>query len=694
MKIRLLPAALAILALLVHDAEAQVFVPGSGGGGGGGSVTQGTVPWVDDITQWANVALGAPSNYGTSPGAVAVPGVNAFVTNTITCANCSGSGASATDTTTFTPGTSIFAPTGGFFQTTATSNPLANGQQGAFQVTAQRALFANLRNSSGTEIGTSAAPVQVTGANGTFPATGTTSNAGSAVATSSANVPGVAYNYGFNGTTWDQLQVDGNKYLKVDCITGCSGGGGGGSSQADAAAFTPGTTSMTVTGGLFQTSISNLTTGQAGAMALTADRNVFTNTNRWAGTALGAPSNYGTSPGAVTVPGFNAFITNTPGVTCALCAIASLQPTNAAQGSASSGQTGNLAMGVATSGAPADTTGQSYPLSLTTTGDARVFDTAAVAAINAAAPALPLPTLAAGATDSVLASASITVQDTGSTSTSSANSQAIVTGSPTAGSVAAFALANGYASARFQVTGTWTGTLTAEGSADGGTTWTAVGVHQNGTSYSSSSFTANFEGVAPISGFTNIRIRATAAMTGTATVASVQTVNPGAVYIGNAGNLGAGLMGAAVGPYGVSAGGRAQSSEPTATTTGFLVNRALDLTGKTITSPYANRESMIRGSASATGTGATALLAAAGASVKNYVSDVECGRSDAGTAAIIVTFSDAAATIMVLPNSGGGGGNNKTFNVPLVTAANTAFTFTSGTGTTTVYCSAQGFTGY
>lgn len=54
---------------------------GGSGSGGGGSVTQGTVPWVDDITQWANVALGAPSNYGTSPGAVAVPGVNAFVTN-------------------------------------------------------------------------------------------------------------------------------------------------------------------------------------------------------------------------------------------------------------------------------------------------------------------------------------------------------------------------------------------------------------------------------------------------------------------------------------------------------------------------------------------------------------------------------------------------------------------------------------
>jgi hypothetical protein len=37
-----------------------------------------------DIYGWADTALGAPSNYGTSPGAVEVPGVNAFVTNSPT----------------------------------------------------------------------------------------------------------------------------------------------------------------------------------------------------------------------------------------------------------------------------------------------------------------------------------------------------------------------------------------------------------------------------------------------------------------------------------------------------------------------------------------------------------------------------------------------------------------------------------
>lgn len=42
---------------------------------------QGTSPWVDNITQWASGNLGAMANYGTSPGAVLVPGVNSFITN-------------------------------------------------------------------------------------------------------------------------------------------------------------------------------------------------------------------------------------------------------------------------------------------------------------------------------------------------------------------------------------------------------------------------------------------------------------------------------------------------------------------------------------------------------------------------------------------------------------------------------------
>src|ERR1035437_6190494 len=69
--------------------------------------------------------------------------------------------------------------------------------------------------------GSAGNPLPVTGA---LSIRGATSNASSAVATSSTNLPGVSYNYGFNGTTWDQLQVDASKYLKINCVTGCAGG--------------------------------------------------------------------------------------------------------------------------------------------------------------------------------------------------------------------------------------------------------------------------------------------------------------------------------------------------------------------------------------------------------------------------------------------------------------------------------------
>src|SRR5271157_75080 len=48
-----------------------------------GAVTQASGPWTINETQLNSVALGSPSNYGTSPGAVSVQGVNAFITNTV-----------------------------------------------------------------------------------------------------------------------------------------------------------------------------------------------------------------------------------------------------------------------------------------------------------------------------------------------------------------------------------------------------------------------------------------------------------------------------------------------------------------------------------------------------------------------------------------------------------------------------------
>lgn len=139
---------------------------------------------------------------------------------------------------------------------------------------------------------------------------------------------------------------------------------------------------------------------------------------------------------------------------------------------------------------------------------------------KAAASSIPVVTQL----DSSPATQNITVQDTASTTTSGFNSQSFITGTPTTNSTASFTIAS-FNTAIIQATGTWTGTIQTEVSFDGGTTWFIRGIKQSGVTYVSSAFTSNFQGQMGVAGCTNIRVRATAAMTGTATVLIVATVN-------------------------------------------------------------------------------------------------------------------------------------------------------------------------
>lgn len=69
-----------------------------------------------NVSQYNGVALGSPSNYGTSPGAVSVPGVNAFVTNPVGYSSQYPSGATpltATATGTTAATTATLAGTAG-----------------------------------------------------------------------------------------------------------------------------------------------------------------------------------------------------------------------------------------------------------------------------------------------------------------------------------------------------------------------------------------------------------------------------------------------------------------------------------------------------------------------------------------------------------------------------------------------------
>jgi hypothetical protein len=135
-------------------------------------------------------------------------------------------------------------------------------------------------------------------------------------------------------------------------------------------------------------------------------------------------------------------------------------------------------------------------------------------------------------TDTAPATANITAQDLASSTASGANSQSFITGTPTAGSAASFTL-SGINSVNVMVSGTWTGTLVNEVSIDGGTTWFTRGIHQTGTSYTTSSYTANFSGIANTAGFTNYRLRSTAAWTGTAVVKVIESTNIASTYVIN-----------------------------------------------------------------------------------------------------------------------------------------------------------------
>ena len=72
-----------------------------------------------------------------------------------------GGGVSAADESTFTAGTSSLTPSGGFYQSTTTNNPLTTGQQGTMQLTAYRALMVNLRDQNANPLGINGSPLYV-----------------------------------------------------------------------------------------------------------------------------------------------------------------------------------------------------------------------------------------------------------------------------------------------------------------------------------------------------------------------------------------------------------------------------------------------------------------------------------------------------------------------------------------------------
>lgn len=137
------------LGVLNLDAQGALKVSVSGAGSGGTSSNFG------DPDPVAGTAAGFrdPSNN------MAMAKVDSQGRLLVVPSGGASGGTSAVDEATFTPGTDSYTPNGGLFNDSATN--LTSGQAGVVRATASRALHSNLRNNSGTEIGTASNPVRI-----------------------------------------------------------------------------------------------------------------------------------------------------------------------------------------------------------------------------------------------------------------------------------------------------------------------------------------------------------------------------------------------------------------------------------------------------------------------------------------------------------------------------------------------------
>jgi hypothetical protein len=140
----------------------------------------------------------------------------------------------------------------------------------------------------------------------------------------------------------------------------------------------------------------------------------------------------------------------------------------------------------------------------------------------------------------------------------------------------------------------------------------------------------------------------------------------------------------------IKVGVKATNVEPAAVANADRVNLIADLAGKLITLPYANPENFLSGTASATGTSDIAVLAAAGAGVRNYVTSIVVHNASSTDA--YVTIKDGATAKLVLPAPAKSGATH-TLPVALRGTANTAMNFAASAAVTTMHVSMVGYKG-
>lgn len=238
-----------------------------------------------------------------------------------------------TDNSAYTAGSSTGTPSYGFYHSAI--DTVTDGRTAAIGMTSKRGMFVNLQNASGTEVGTSGAPLQVTLAN-----TGANTNK-ILVTPDSVALPA--------NQSVNESQINGVTPLMGNGVTGT--GSQRVTIASDNTAFTvnaaqSGTWTNTVT----QATAANLnaTIVGTGTLAVQAAQSGTWNITNISGT-ISLPTGAATETTLAKLP--------------------------LAQGSTTSGQSGPLVQGAVTTGAPTYTTAQTSPLSLDTAGNLRTTTT-------------------------------------------------------------------------------------------------------------------------------------------------------------------------------------------------------------------------------------------------------------------------------------------------------------------------------
>lgn len=118
---------------------------------------------------------------------------------------------------------------------------------------------------------------------------------------------------------------------------------------------------------------------------------------------------------------------------------------------------------------------------------------------------------------------------------------------------------------------------------------------------------------------------------------------------------------------------------------------AHDSAGRVLNKPFAAEEARIEGYHSVVSGSVTTLVAAAGAGLRNYITDVWLANT--GAATTLVTFRSGGGTSIlgytVVP--AGGGSNLPGLQTPIRTLANETFDFQASTSTSVLYATVKGY---